>query len=211
MGPMIQSLNSYDFRIYERRLLVLSLIFVVLCHLLFLFYKKIVVADSQLYAPLVASYSQAQTVVKIVAPVEKEIIKPEKTRTRPEQKKAVVKKNIAQKKPEVAKLDQTRKVALGVQNEMTRYKNGVRELINANRYYPRSAQRLGHTGRVVLSVVVAKNGQVLGAKIDEKSHFEGLNLAALKTIEKVGVFPPIPEALKIAKLDLEVPIVFSLD
>lgn len=208
---MIRPMTAEDYKFYEKKLMLFSLSFVLICHGFFLFYKKIIVEKSELYAELFSAHSQVQTVVKIVVPSKEQIL-PEKSMQKVVTPKASEPKKVLKKEiQKIAKLAKTENVALGQQNEMTRYKEDIRELVMANRYYPRSAQRLGHTGRVVVSILVSKEGQVLTKKVDSHSPYDSLNSAALKTIEKVGVFPPIPEILKVSQLDLEVPIVFAID
>ena len=78
--------------------------------------------------------------------------------------------------------------------------------IESKKFYPPKAKRLGHTGRVLLSFKILRNGQVRDLKIAKKSNFSSLNKAALSLIKSIEFFPPLPPKYTKEELILEVPI-----
>jgi protein TonB len=55
-------------------------------------------------------------------------------------------------------------------------------LNNQNPSYPAMSRRLGEQGTVVMRVLIGKNGTALQAEIDQSSHFERLDQAALQAV-----------------------------
>lgn len=78
------------------------------------------------------------------------------------------------------------------------------------KYYPRSARRLREEGRVVVSFVIRKDGRLQDIAVRESSGYRRLDEAAIKTLQRVSPFKPIPEALDRDQWAISVPIAFSL-
>ena len=91
-----------------------------------------------------------------------------------------------------------------------RYLRKVRATIEAKKYYPRMAKKLRQTGRVEVQFEIRKDGTVCCVSLLRGCRHRKLNKAALRTIERIGRFDPIPEALKTEKLKVRVPINYSL-
>ncbi len=75
---------------------------------------------------------------------------------------------------------------------------GIQRQIN----YPRTAQRMGWEGKVVVEFLICKDGTVKNIKIVESSGFKALDKNAIASIKKAAPFPvpPIPAKLIIPVL-----------
>ncbi len=73
------------------------------------------------------------------------------------------------------------------------YLSKLRYLIEKNKIYPRSAKRLNQTGKVHISFIISKDGQIKNAKIIQDSKFKRLDEAAIEILSKINKFEPIPE------------------
>ena len=62
-----------------------------------------------------------------------------------------------------------------------------------NLNYPREAQRLGLTGRLVLTVSIGRNGEVKGVIVNRSSGKKLLDEAAVQAVNLASPFAPLPE------------------
>jgi periplasmic protein TonB len=85
----------------------------------------------------------------------------------------------------------------------------VRHLQQYKRY-PTGAQSRGEQGVVELSFTVDRNGRVLDREIARSSGHRELDNEVMSMIERAQPLPPFPASMPQAKLDLTVPIRFSL-
>jgi periplasmic protein TonB len=85
----------------------------------------------------------------------------------------------------------------------------VRRLEQYKRY-PGDAQSRGVEGVVMLSFSVDRNGRVLAHDIVRSSGHPELDKEVVSMIERAQPLPPFPPSMPQAKLDLTVPIRFSL-
>jgi protein TonB len=76
--------------------------------------------------------------------------------------------------------------------------------------YPSGAQARGEEGVVLLSFSVDRAGHVLAHQIVHSSGYPQLDDEAMSMIERAQPLPPFPADMADAKLDLTVPIRFSL-
>ncbi len=76
--------------------------------------------------------------------------------------------------------------------------------------YPSEAQSRGEEGVVELSFTVDRNGRVLSRAIVRSSGHRELDNEVMSMIERAQPLPPFPASMPQAKLDLTVPIKFSL-
>jgi protein TonB len=81
----------------------------------------------------------------------------------------------------------------------------IKKIIEENLSYPRRAQRMGWTGRVVVSFDVSKNGHVLDIRIVKSTGYELLDSNLVETIRKVEPFPRPP-----VSVTLNIPITYEL-
>jgi periplasmic protein TonB len=85
----------------------------------------------------------------------------------------------------------------------------VHQLQRAKRY-PSEAQARGEQGIVVLSLSLDRNGHVLARKVTRSSGFVDLDKEVLAMIARAEPLPPFPESMPQPRLDVTVPIRFSL-
>ena len=76
--------------------------------------------------------------------------------------------------------------------------------------YPADAQQRGEEGVVLLGFSVDRNGHVLEHHIAQSSGHSDLDAEVLAMIERAAPLPPFPASMSQPKLDLTVPIRFSL-
>ena len=87
--------------------------------------------------------------------------------------------------------------------------NLVRQIQRTKRYPP-EAQARGEQGGVLLSFSLDRNGRVLAHRIAESSGHADLDNEVMEMIMRAEPLPPFPESMPQARLDLTVPIRFSL-
>jgi protein TonB len=85
----------------------------------------------------------------------------------------------------------------------------VRHLQQYKRY-PSDAQSRGEDGVVLLSFTVDRTGHVLARQIVHSSGHRELDNEVMSMVERAQPLPPFPPGMPQAKLDLTVPIRFSL-
>ncbi len=85
----------------------------------------------------------------------------------------------------------------------------VRHLEQYKRY-PSEAQSRGEEGVVLLSFSVDRTGHVLERHVVQSSGYPALDDEVMAMIERAQPLPPFPPTMTEAKLDLTVPIRFSL-
>jgi periplasmic protein TonB len=76
--------------------------------------------------------------------------------------------------------------------------------------YPGGAESRGEEGIVTLNFSVDRNGHVLAHQIVRSSGYPELDAEVLSMIERAQPLPPFPPSMQQEKLDLTVPIRFSL-
>ncbi len=91
---------------------------------------------------------------------------------------------------------------------LDRYTSSVRALIAQNLHYPSRAKRYRIEGVVVVSFTILKDGTITTIIVDKKSK-NLLKKGALKTLRSIS-FEPIPSELKQDKLEISLPIKFSI-
>ena len=92
----------------------------------------------------------------------------------------------------------------------TAYLKEIRELIEFNKYYPRSAKRMHQRGVVEIEFTIEKSGEISNIAIVKGCKYNILNRAAKRTLEKIGKFKPLPNEFKTNFLTLRVPINYIL-
>ena len=136
----------------------------------------------------------------------KKVIKEPKKIVKKEQKKLAptVTKKITPKKT-------TNIVSLKQKNRLKNaYLLKLREKIEAYKTYPKRAKRLKQQGQVVVSFEILEDGKITNANIINGSKFKRLNHAAIKLIEKIVRFDPIPKELNKNRWNIEIPINYSI-
>jgi protein TonB len=85
----------------------------------------------------------------------------------------------------------------------------VRQIQRYKRYPPQ-AQARGEQGTVLLSFILDRNGHVLAHRIAQSSGYADLDNEVMAMIMRAEPLPPFPDSMPQARLDLTVPIRFSL-
>lgn len=89
----------------------------------------------------------------------------------------------------------------------------LRELvarIQQEKYYPSRARRRRQEGRVVVAFVIGRSGELSGLRISRSSGHDGLDRAAIKTLERISPLRALPPELGIGSWELAVPIDYRL-
>lgn len=82
--------------------------------------------------------------------------------------------------------------------------------LEKHKEYPARERRLRKQGVVRIAFTLHRNGSVSGATITQRSGHPGLDRAALKMLKKASPLPAVPADIPDHKLDLVVPVEFSL-
>ena len=85
----------------------------------------------------------------------------------------------------------------------------VRSMLDSNKKYPLLSLQRRQEGTPVVEFTILRNGGVAGVKVTS-SGYRLLDREAQKIVLKSAPFPPIPKSLGKDKIDLRVPINFSL-
>jgi TonB family protein len=83
--------------------------------------------------------------------------------------------------------------------------------IESRKEYPLQAKRLREVGRVVVSLVIARDGRFLEVTLVEPSSSQSLNEGSIQTMMRLEKFKPLPESLTgVDSILVKVPLVYSL-
>lgn len=82
----------------------------------------------------------------------------------------------------------------------------IRDIITKNISYPYMARKMGWSGRVTVSFIIAENGSVKDIRIVESSGYDLLDKNAVDTVRKASPFPRPPVTAEIV-----VPMVYRLN
>ena len=98
----------------------------------------------------------------------------------------------------------------GAPHVATSWETSLVKHLEQYKRYPGDAQSRGEEGVVMLSFSVDRSGHVLARQIVKSSGFPDLDQEVIAMIERAQPLPPFPPDMTDAKLDLTVPIRFSL-
>jgi len=101
--------------------------------------------------------------------------------------------------------------AAGAEVAEARYTALIRALIERRKEYPPQARKAGQTGTTLVGFVLAKNGELLEAKVAGSCGRSLLDRAAVRAVEGVGRFPPFPERAWGDSRVFQVPISFRIE
>ena len=90
------------------------------------------------------------------------------------------------------------------------YLRKVLERIARFKRYPRAARRDGVVGKVTVRFIILADGNLQSWQLVGSSGDSRLDQAALDMLSRASPFPPIPRSLGMGKLELSLPVQFSL-
>jgi protein TonB len=87
----------------------------------------------------------------------------------------------------------------------------VYQFIQQHKEYPALARRADLDGRVILDVVITRDGQILNVEVHESSGHKLLDESAVETLRDLGQLPSPPTELKWDKKRLRIPMAYQLN
>ncbi len=97
-----------------------------------------------------------------------------------------------------------------VEDIRSRYLSRVLRRLQEAKRYPSRARRRAIEGRVKLELVIRREGSASPGKILQSSGHDILDEAALEMVERAAPFEPLPEELGVERLELVVPVSYTL-
>ncbi|MEA1955496.1 MAG: TonB family protein, partial [Campylobacterota bacterium] len=126
--------------------------------------------------------------------------------------KPVVKEKIVEKvlpaKPKVIKQKKVKQIEFDATKKEI-YISNLYELLNQKKFYPKMAKRRKLSGVVSVSFTINKNGKIKDVFIGKTSGHSILDKAALKVLKSINTYKPIPDAVSMSSLNLNIPIKYS--
>ena len=89
------------------------------------------------------------------------------------------------------------------------YAQQLKGFIERNKFYPRSALRLKHSGTVKIHLEIAPDGQFTAVHLAENCPHDSLNKAALSLIKRLKRFKPLPPEFVTSK-NFVIPIAYQI-
>lgn len=95
-------------------------------------------------------------------------------------------------------------------NLMMRYQSALAEAIEREKFYPSLARRLNQEGIIRVGFTVLADGSITNIHLVEPSAATALNRGAIEAIKRVGQFKPIPPALNMQSMELNISLIYKL-
>jgi protein TonB len=92
-----------------------------------------------------------------------------------------------------------------------RYLYEIKKLLERRKTYPAMAQKMGHTGRVLMRFTLAKDGSVIESEVVEKASYETLNKAADALVRSISKEKPFPHEIRKTTWSITVPIDYAIN
>ena len=86
---------------------------------------------------------------------------------------------------------------------------GLYAALEANKIYPKMAKRRKLSGTVHIHFTLHKDGTIKDVYLDESCGHRLLDKAALKLIEALGSYRPVPDTVSLTALDLHIPVKYQ--
>lgn len=87
----------------------------------------------------------------------------------------------------------------------------LRAWLERHKVYPQNARARRQTGTGTLQFTVERSGRVADYRLTESTGHLLLDRAVVTMIERAQPLPPIPEALRLERLEVAVPVAFALE
>lgn len=120
--------------------------------------------------------------------------------------------------PQVPKIEEAPVAAAPVQaqlsvsdsNAVPNWKRKVVALLERNKRYPAAARAKSEKGTAQLAFSLDRAGRVTAARVTQSSGSGALDQEALELVRRAQPFPPPPDAMPGAQIDLTVPVRFNV-
>lgn len=130
--------------------------------------------------------------------------------TRKVYKKPVVKRVVSKPTPiEKTQKAQAKRNEVQGKESLNQYISELRQFIENQKYYPRKAARLKQSGSVEIDIEIDQHGHFVKIEIKRPSHYSTLNKAALRLVQEINRFKPLPNEMG-EKVVLSVPLKYQL-
>lgn len=86
---------------------------------------------------------------------------------------------------------------------------GLYEILNKNKYYPKMAKRRKLEGKCEVSFILNKDGRLKNIILKEACGHSILDKAALKVVNSIEFYKPIPDSVSLTSLHLNIPIKYA--
>lgn len=125
--------------------------------------------------------------------------------------KTVVKKEqrAQESSPEIQAIKGSGAVDQGQNTALSLYTSKIKNILEKNKFYPVLAKRMGHTGLVEANFIIDKDGKVKKI-LTIQSKYKTLGKAVEDLLLHKVSFPPFPNELTQASMDIIVPINFEI-
>lgn len=94
--------------------------------------------------------------------------------------------------------------------EELEYAQKLQRFIEENRFYPQRSWRLKQEGTVLIALTILNDGSFSNIELIEKSKHQSLNQAAVKFLENLKKFKPLPNPIK-KKQEYLIPIFYKIE
>jgi protein TonB len=147
--------------------------------------------------------------------IEKEVIKQEVTQkvvqkiepTQEVEKKVEVEKTLEVK--QATKVQKTPVVPVFDAQMKSSFIAGLYSILDEKKIYPKMAKRRKLEGISEVSFTLQKDGSIKNIFLNKSSGHKMLDKAALKILHSIQYYKPIPDAVSLASLNLNIPIKYS--
>ena len=97
------------------------------------------------------------------------------------------------------------------ENAIRSYLGRVFQKLESHKRYPRVAEQVGLSGRVVVRFTVRWDGEIIDPHVIEVTGHQSFEDAALRVIRRAVKLPPFPDEIQRRELLVEVPINYRID
>lgn len=99
----------------------------------------------------------------------------------------------------------------GSRESVLRYQDSVKQKIQREKRYPRSALRLGREGCAKVSFTLVTSGKIKDIRLLGPSGIGELDAEAVDAVKRAGPFSPFPDGAGAAEMGFELDMVFVIE
>ncbi|MBN2452962.1 MAG: energy transducer TonB [Candidatus Omnitrophica bacterium] len=97
-----------------------------------------------------------------------------------------------------------------IKRSLLRYQDSVKQRIQEEKRYPRSALRLGREGTARLFFILVPSGAIKDIRLLRSSGIADLDREAIGAVNRAGPFRPFPEGVGAQELNFEIDVAFMI-